>query len=241
MAVNGARVIAMTALRHPSIRQLGDILRYANATRQLLPLTAGLLLLPALLGGCATMTAEECSVLDWRSVGYEDGVAGLPGNHISHYREACAKHGVATDLSAYQAGRAMGLREYCQPANGFRVGARGDSYQGVCPAPLEQDFLGAYNSGHELYTLEWRASNATRQLADRRNEINRIEQGMVSDAAVLVAQDSTAETRAHALVDTNQLAERKGRVEAEIVELERDRARYQQDLESYRATLAANR
>jgi hypothetical protein len=187
------------------------------------------------------MSAEECSVLDWRSVGYEDGVAGLPGNHIAQYRKACAKHGVGTDLSAYQAGRETGLQEYCQPSNGFRVGARGDVYQGVCPAPLEPAFLASYEPGHQLYTLEWRASNATRRLAEKRNELNGIEQGIVSDAAVLVAEDSKAEDRAHALVDTNQLAERKGRIEAEIVQLERDRAGYQRDLEDYRATMAANR
>jgi hypothetical protein len=202
---------------------------------------ASVALIPVLLSACSSMSAEECSVLDWRSVGYEDGVAGLPGNHIAHYREACGKHGVAADLNAYTSGREMGLKEYCQPANGFRAGSRGDRYQGVCPASLEPEFLRAYNSGHELYTLEWRASNATRQLADKHNELNQTEQQMVSDAAVLIADDSTAETRAHALVDTNQLAERKGRLQAEITQLERDRARYEQDLESYRATLAANR
>lgn len=187
------------------------------------------------------MSAQECSVLDWRSVGYEDGVAGLPGSHIGHYREACGKHGVATDLSAYQAGRELGLREYCQPANGFDFGARGGNYQGVCPVSLERDFLSAYDSGHQLFTLEWRATNATRQLENKRNELNGIEQGIVSDAAVLVAEESTAENRAHALVDSTQLAEKKGRTEAEIIELERDRTRYERDLQAYRATLAANR
>src|ERR1700704_2606763 len=96
-------------------------------------ITASLLLVTSFLFGCSSMSAQECSVLDWRSVGYEDGVSGLPGSHIGHYREACAKHGVATDLSAYQSGRELGLREYCQPAHGFDAGARGDNYQGVCP------------------------------------------------------------------------------------------------------------
>jgi hypothetical protein len=206
----------------------------------MLRISAGLILIPLLLSACSSMSAQECSVLDWRSVGYEDGVAGLPGSHIGQYRKACAKHGVGTDLSAYQAGRETGLKEYCQASNGFRVGARGDVYQGVCPAALEHDFLAAYHSGHELFTLEWRASNARRQLTDKRNQLNSIEQGMVSDSAILLAEDSKTEDRAHALVETKQLAEQKGRVEAEIVQLERDRARYERDLESYRATVAAN-
>ena len=226
-------------LRHLLLR----ICSAKRQTRALLPMLracAGLVLVPLILGACTSMSAEECSVLDWRSVGYEDGVAGLPGNHIGQYRKACAKHGVGTDLSAYQAGRETGLREYCQPSNGFRVGARGDVYQGVCPAPLERGFLGPYNSGHQLFSLERRASNATRQLADKRNELNRIEQDIVSNTAVVLADDSKAEDRAHALVETKQLAEQKGRVETQIVDLERDRARYERDLETYRATVAAN-
>ena len=214
--------------------------RVNRVARATLRISVGLVLIPLLLGACTSMSAEECSVLDWRSVGYEDGVAGLSGSHIGHYRKACAKHGVGTDLSAYQAGREMGLREYCQPANGFRVGARGESYQGVCAAALEQDFLDSYESGHKLFSLERRASHATQQLAYKREELNRLEQEIVSSGAVLVATDTTTEDRAHALVETKQLAEEKGRTEVEIRDLERDRARYERDLETYRATVAAN-
>jgi len=214
-----------------------------NATPMLAMLrgTACLVFAPLVLGACSSMSARECGVLDWRSVGYEDGVAGLPGNHIAHYREACGKYGVGTDLAAYQAGRDSGLREYCQPANGFRVGARGNEYQGVCPASVEPEFLGAYDSGHELFTLEWRASNMASQLAGKRHEHDRIEQDMIGNAAVLISADSSVETRAHALVEATQLAERKARVEEEIGQLEHDQARAQRDLAAYRATLAANR
>jgi len=230
----------MSANRHLLSPGNCGVRRLKRVTLATVRICAGLVLIPLLLGACTSMSAQECSVLDWRSVGYEDGVAGLPGSHIAQYRKACAKHGVAADLSAYQAGREMGLREYCQPSNGFRVGERGESYQGVCPAALEHDFLGAYESGHKLYTLEWRASNATRQLANKREELNRLEQEIVSSGAVLVASDSTTEDRAHALVETKQLAEEKGRTEVEIRDLERDRARYERDLETYRATVAAN-
>jgi hypothetical protein len=202
---------------------------------------AALVLAPMWLSACTSMSAEECSVLDWRSVGYEDGVAGLPGSHIGQYRKACGKHGIGADLNAYQRGREMGLREYCQPANGFHVGARGDTYQGVCPAPVEREFLDAYNSGYQLFTLERRASNARRQLANKRDQLNSIEQQIVTAGAAIVAEDSKPEDRAHALVETKQLAEQKGRIEAEIPALERERAQYERDLDAYRAVLAANR
>lgn len=230
----------MSADRHLSNPGFRGPRRPKRVTLATLRLTLGLALIPVLLSACTSMSAEECSVLDWRSVGYEDGVAGLPGSHIAQYRKACAKHGVGTDLTAYQAGREMGLREYCQPSNGFRVGARGDTYQGVCPTDLEHDFLGTYESGHKLYILEWRASNATRQLDYKREELDRLQQEIISSGAVLVAVNSTTEDRAHALVETKQLAEEKGRTEVEIRDLERDRARYERDLEAYRATVAAN-
>ncbi|HNR23202.1 MAG TPA: DUF2799 domain-containing protein [Steroidobacteraceae bacterium] len=69
------------------------------------------------------MSGNECRTVDWRTIGYEDGVAGHSGDRVAQHRRACAKHGVTPDLAQYQDGRSEGLREYCQPSNGFRVGA----------------------------------------------------------------------------------------------------------------------
>src|SRR5687768_11835056 len=92
-----------------------------------------LALIVVMMTGCSSMSRNECLAVDWRTIGYEDGVAGHPGNHIAQHRKACAKHGVRADLSLYQTGREQGLQEYCQPANGYRLGIRGGSYGGVCP------------------------------------------------------------------------------------------------------------
>lgn len=40
------------------------------------------------------------------------------------------------------------------------------------------------------------------------------------------------------MLDTKQAAERIGRLKAEIAELEKERARYAQELDAYRATVA---
>jgi Protein of unknown function (DUF2799) len=204
-------------------------------------LALGVVVIPWVLSACSGMSAKECSVMDWRSVGYEDGVAGMSGSHIAAYRQACAKHGVSTDFAAYQTGRESGLREYCQPSNGFRVGSQGREYRGVCPAALEPGFLGPYESGQRLFTLESRADNAARALANKREERNRIEQDIVGNAAVVVGGESTPENRAHAMIETSQLAERKGRIDIEISQLEQALPAYQQAVQEYRATLAANR
>ncbi|MGH8176302.1 MAG: DUF2799 domain-containing protein [Steroidobacter sp.] len=182
------------------------------------------------------MSESECLTVDWRTIGYEDGVAGYSGDRIAQHRKACAKHGVSTDLALYQAGRDEGLREYCQPANGYRLGAHGGGYNGICPAELDGAFVSAYESGRQLYTLQSRVSNAANQLDAKRRELNRVEDDIVRKSALIVSGESTNEDRAQALIDTKQLAERVGRLKAEILQLEKDRLRYERDLEDYRAT-----
>ena len=175
---------------------------------------------------------------DWRTVGYEDGVAGYSGDRIGRYRKSCGKHGVTPDLSQYQAGRDQGLREFCKPANGFRVGAHGNGYNGVCPAELDQDFVSAYESGRQLYTLRARVANADNDLESMRREGNRIDQDLVRIAADILDPTITQERRAQLLLDTKQLAERRGELKAAIPQLESDREHYRRELEDYRATLA---
>ena len=89
------------------------------------------------LSGCAGMSAEECQLADWETIGYEDGVRGASGQAIASHRKSCAKAGVAPDRVAYERGRASGLETYCRPANGYRVGESGHAYSGVCPAELD--------------------------------------------------------------------------------------------------------
>jgi hypothetical protein len=188
------------------------------------------------LAGCSTMSQNECATADWRTVGYEDGVNGYPGDRIGQHRKACAKYGVAPNLSLYQQGREQGLLEFCQPANGYRVGAQGRSYAGVCPVSLEPAFAAAFASGHQLYVLQSRVSNADSQIEYKRAELDRLERGIAAKAVQVTSTTSSAQDRADALVDTEQSAERIGRLKAEIKQLEADRARYAQDLERYRAS-----
>lgn len=187
------------------------------------------------------MSRDECLTVDWRTVGFEDGVAGYSGDRIGEHRKACAEYGVTPDLSAYQNGRSEGLREYCVPVNGFRVGAQGAGYAGVCPADLEPSFEDAYQAGRQLYTLESRVSNVDSALNDRRNELRNAESDIVSRSASAIAGDRTPEERAQAVVDVKHLGERVGQLKSEIRQLEADRVNVERDLEDYRATLQYSR
>jgi hypothetical protein len=202
--------------------------------------SAALLAAASWLAACsATMSKDECRAVDWRTVGYEDGVAGHSGERIGEHRKACAEYGVTPDLDAYRAGRAEGLREYCQPHNGYRAGVSGAPYYDSCPPELAPAFVAAYQSGRELYVRERRVADADAAIAYRRREVARLESSVADRALTVMSETATADERAQAVLDTKHASERIGRLKSEIAQLERDRARYQQELEEYRSTVAA--
>jgi hypothetical protein len=215
------------------------MLELSRIVRRRFSLAAGLCVIALATMGCAsTMSKAECRAVDWRTIGYEDGVAGHSGDRIAVHRKACAKHKVTPDLDLYQFGRSAGLLEYCRPANAFRVGARGASYGGVCPADLHDEFFSAYESGFQLHALRSRVGSVRQQLEATRRELAGAEDGMVRNSLVIVSTDSTAEQRAEALIDTRRLAERTGQLKEEIRQLEIDKLYYEQEYEAYRASVA---
>lgn len=187
--------------------------------------------------GCATMDKSECLTVDWRTVGYEDGAAGYSGERIGQHRKACAKHGVAPNLAEYQLGRDAGLREYCVPATGFRIGSQGYSYNGVCPPELDEQFLSAFESGRHLYELRARVATAIDQLSAKRSAMQAAETSIAEQTALIASHDATKEQRVQAAVDVKHLAEKIGRLKEEIRQLEHEKIHYERDLEEYRATL----
>jgi hypothetical protein len=207
------------------------------------PTHAWLALAMLTLVGCshASLTRDECRTVDWRTVGYEDGVAGRPADQVGLHRQACAEYGVKPDLDAYLAGRTAGLREFCQPYSGYRAGANGAEYHDSCPPELTPAFLAAYESGRELYIREQRVADAEAGIAARRHEIVRLEDAVLRRGFRVVDGAATPEERTQAVLDTKQIAERIGRLKSEIAELEKDRARYEQELETYRSTVASTK
>ena len=201
---------------------------------------AGVLSIISLLGlsGCASMSADECVTSDWHAIGFEDGARGYTAERIGNRREACAKHGVTPDFEAYRAGRKKGLRQYCQPSRGFSLGSSGARYNGVCPAKLEADFVHAYNSGHQLYTLRGRVNSATNQINAKERELDSTHERIRSAEVELISTDTTIQDRVLLLADLKELSERTGQLDAEIAELIEDRAISEQQLAAYQAVIA---
>ena len=190
------------------------------------------------LGGCATMSAEECAMSDWRSVGYEDGSLGYTADRLGDHRRACAEHGYAPDFAAYQAGREEGLELYCQASRGFSVGSGGGRYQGVCPAALEPGFLDGYHAGVELYNLRSNVNAANGRIHASEQELQHTKEEIRSAEAALIDSTTTTQDRLLLLADLKELSERAGELEAEIDRLIDERARHEERLAAYQATLA---
>jgi hypothetical protein len=211
------------------------MLRRVSSNSALLAFAGSLLLL---LSGCASkMSKEECRTVDWRTVGYEDGVAGQPGDRIGQHRRDCAEHGVTPNLDAYLAGRAAGLREYCQPHNGYRAGANGYTYYDVCPAELAPGFVNAYEEGRALFVREQAVRDAEAAIEYRRQEIRRLESRLTESAFDVIDTNATPESRTQGALDAKQAAERIAQMKREIATFEQERVRAQAELDAYRKTV----
>lgn len=190
------------------------------------------------LNGCASMSADECVMSDWHTIGFEDGSRGHTSERLGQHRKACAKHGVAPDLRAYQAGRDEGLQQFCQPSRGFNLGASGGQYNGVCGDHMEPQFLDAYRSGYHLYNLRSNVNSATYQIDAKKQEIHDIKEEIRSKEAALIDRHTSTEERVLLLADLKDLSERTGQLESEIYLLIDDRARHEEQLAAYQAVLA---
>ncbi len=197
------------------------------------------LLVSAALGGCASMSSEECANSDWVAVGFEDGSRGYSTDRFGNRRKACAKHGITADFQAYQSGRAEGLVEFCQPGRGFNLGVNGGHYNGVCDVALEEEFLDAYRVGHQLYGLRSNVSNANSQIYSRERELDRTKSLIREKEVALISVETEMEQRLMLLADLKDLSERTGQLESEIEALIADRARHEYELQTYEGTVAA--
>ncbi|MFS2036577.1 DUF2799 domain-containing protein [Polaromonas sp. CT11-55] len=164
---------------------------FFNAIRPL----AVLLAIPALLAGCESLSPAECATADWRQLGVQDGSRGRTDRAADYY-ESCAKAGIAVNVAVYRAGRNQGLQSYCQPANALNEGLAGNSYEGVCPAPMDQNF-------RNIHGIAWREQDARKTLARLQYEQDQM-QAELRDA-------KTAEDRKRTLRE--QLARSDRRIE----------------------------
>lgn len=195
--------------------------RFLSRLRVRLPV-AGAAVLLLLAQGCATLDRDQCQVADWRLIGYQDGVQGKPAGIIGTYREDCAKHGITPDLTAWQAGRAEGLQEYCTPANAFRIGRTGKGYPTVCPEPATAGMKSAYDDGRAIYLARSEVKDTHNRIHEREHRIESLEKEKDHKLTELVSNGLTREQRVLLLYQIHEIDEEIEELSGEIDTLEHD-------------------
>lgn len=103
------------------------------------------------LVSCSTMSPKECQLANWRDIGQTDGMAGKTLSFFNERRSDCAEANVQIDQKAYLSGREQGLKSYCQLGNAPQVGLRGETYEGVCPPAIDQEFRRRHRIGFDIH------------------------------------------------------------------------------------------
>ncbi len=178
----------------------------------------------ALMTGCSTLNEAECRNADWRAVGYEDGTRGSATSRVGEHRQACADFGVTPDIDAYRAGHAEGVLEYCTPARGFDAGKRGYTYNGVCSGSQETAFLEGYNTGREHYTVQQQISEYDQKIRSSESKLKQLRKDVKREEARLVNDQTTESQRASLLSDIRKHEREIGKLEALVLEYEKDKA-----------------
>lgn len=192
-----------------------------------------------LLGGCASLDKGQCLGGDWEGIGLRDGAAGQPMSRIDDHAKACAPHGVAPDMTAWSRGRERGLRDYCRPDRGFRVGAAGSSYAGVCPADLEGEFLAAYSDGKLVHAAQRAVDEAGYDAREAYDRARRAEEEMVRLEGRLRDPNLTPEERESVRASLKRLRDERAWALDTMERAQRDERRARRDLEDLRARFSA--
>ena len=193
-----------------------------------------------MLGGCAGsgMDLAQCRTADWRAIGYEDGSQGRSATALGKRRQDCAGHGVTPHFAIYMEGHAQGIAQFCRPQNGYRLGARGYRYGGVCPTTLEDSFLFAHAEGFGLYQRRTAVTRLSKKLRRKHKRSKKIERLMVQKTTALVVAKTPPSQRLTLGVEIKQLTEERIQIERTINHLEMDLEQAQYEYESYNASVA---
>ncbi len=173
-----------------------------------------------LLGGCASLSKDECLNADWRTIGYGDASEGYERTRINEHRQSCAQYNVRPDLDAYTRGYEDGLRVYCTAPKGYQQGVRGYTYRGICPRDLEGPFMEAYSFGREIYQTRNGIKSARGRRGRAAERLAAIEEEIAHTEAALIKGNMPPPKRALLLEDLKRLSEDKQATEREIYDLD---------------------
>ena len=122
------------------------------------------------MGGCATMSKEECLVANWREVGFTDASQGYTQARVAEHRSACAEAKVTVNLEEYNKGFEQGLKNYCTANTGFDLGSKGAAYPDQCNEKTYPKVRAGFKEGQLVYNVQRERNEVERQLQDKREQ-----------------------------------------------------------------------
>ncbi len=165
---------------------------------------------------CSTMNKSECLTANWKTIGYGDGTNGHAASRISQHRSACAEHGIAPDLNAYNAGRNQGLNQYCIPSKGYYKGLSGSRYNGVCTNHSEAAYVDAFNYGTAVYKEVKTLDNLKREYSSEEYRIQQMERSLKHKEHEMI-NGKLSKLKAYKLLqETKEMAEELGKAKLNL-------------------------
>jgi hypothetical protein len=90
-----------------------------------------------------------------------------------------------------------GVLQYCDRANGYSAGTKGDPYNKICPADLEKAFLPEFNRGRKRY-LSAKISQNNNQIQDLNREAGKLQSELTFKKGMRLALEARASGQATA-------------------------------------------
>lgn len=126
-----------------------------------------------LLGGCASLSKNQCQTAEWGALGERDAYDGLGRERLGEHVKACDKHGIVPDRDTYRTGYDRGLQRFCQPQRGFDYGRAGSTYRNTCPVELDAGFQLGYRQGKALYSEEHHKSGLESRIREAEKNLKK--------------------------------------------------------------------
>jgi len=172
------------------------------------------------LSGCASLSQEECLTGDWQGIGYRDGLQGKTEAYLAEHQSACADYQVSLNLEDYLQGRKEGLKSYCQPDNGYRLGRQGAEYAYVCPAGLDAAFVAKYQQGREIYQQEKAVKSLESDIRKNKAEQTKLKDQIIKAETKLVADGKSRSERQRLLDDLKDMEQCLPNLKSELLRME---------------------
>lgn len=191
--------------------------------------------------GCASrpsVSEYQCLAGDWQTIGFRDGASGLQSTRILAHQEACGAFNIIPDRQVYLSGWHEGVATYCEPSNGFALGARGAGHNNVCTGGLYTPFTSAYADGKTLYVARAEVNRLHDLLSRQEARLYEIKREMTNVATAQLNPTLTVEERVSLVAELGALADERSAIQTELPRLEQALVEKEQELASLTQNLA---